>query len=301
MPEREHPRGRRGAEEIADLALRLHGRDVRADDAGPVRPDNPVPVPAEVEESLHPADLAELRSTLRVLAALDGPAPELADPPAELWDRIAAETVVEPSEAASSVRPIGSAPSAVRARWWPLAAAAAVGLVVGGVAVGAALSGDGPWRGGSPEAGGPAATSPAPGGTPAPTTSSSGGTSAAPTGDPAPTADVIGTAVMASPTTAGSSARAEMTRDGDGGMRLAVHVPQVPAPEDGYLEVWVRDEAASRMISLGTVTRQDAVLTVPDGVDLAAYPVVDVSHEHFDGDPTHSTTSLWVGEMQRVT
>ena len=113
--------------------------------------------------------------------------------------------------------------------------------------------------------------------------------------------DLIGTAVMASVTTDGSPARAEMTRAADGEMHLAVHVPQVPAPEDGYLEVWIRDEAASRMISLGTVTRQDTTLTVPEGVDLASYPVLDVSHEHFDGDPSHSTLSLWVGEMHRTT
>ena len=80
---------------------------------------------------------------------------------------------------------------------------------------------------------------------------------------------------------------------------LEVHVAAVPDAEDGYLEVWLRDEAASRMISLGTVSTQDAVLTVPEGVRLAEYPVVDVSHEHFDGDPTHSGTSLWVGEMVR--
>ena len=58
---------------------------------------------------------------------------------------------------------------------------------------------------------------------------------------------IIGTAVMASVTTDGSPARAEMTRAADGEMHLAVHVPQVPAPEDGYLEVWIRDEAASRI------------------------------------------------------
>ena len=113
--------------------------------------------------------------------------------------------------------------------------------------------------------------------------------------------DLIGTAVMASVTTDGSPARAEMTRAADGEMHLAVHVPQVPAPEDGYLEVWIRDDAGSRMISLGTVTRQDTTLTVPEGVDLASYPVLDVSHEHFDGDPSHSTLSLWVGEMHRTT
>lgn len=267
MPEREHPRGRQPAEEISDLAVRLHER-VRGD-------GGPLAAPADVAASLHPEDAAELEAILRVLAALDGPAPDLADPPPHLWGRIAAELGPETEAVAhdgplqgeatgedvapdgvATVRPIGSGPSAARGRWWPVAAAAAAGLVIGGGAVGAA-----------------------PGG-----------------GD-----DLIGTAVMASVTTDGSPARAEMTRAADGEMHLAVHVPQVPAPEDGYLEVWIRDEAASRMISLGTVTRQDTTLTVPEGVDLASYPVLDVSHEHFDGDPSHSTLSLWVGEMHRTT
>ncbi|MGW5854141.1 MULTISPECIES: hypothetical protein [Micrococcus] len=317
MPEREHPRGRQSAEEISDLAVRLHER---------VRDGGPLAAPADVAASLHPEDAAELEAILRVLAALDGPAPDLADPPPHLWGRIAAELEPETEAVAhdgpgagdatdvgmrpggvAAVRPIGSARSVARGRWWPLAAAAAVGLVIGGGAVGAAMSG-GPWQGGAPEAGKPAATSPAPP-TPAPPTPVSP-TPASPTsGTDAPGQgaelgggeDLIGTAVMASVTTDGSAARAEMTRAADGEMHLAVHVPQVPAPEDGYLEVWIRDEAATRMISLGTVTRQDSVLTVPEGVDLASYPMLDVSHEHFDGDPSHSTISLWVGEMRRAT
>lgn len=302
MPEREHPRGRQSAEEISDLAVRLHER-MRGD-------GGPLAAPADVAASLHPEDAAELEAILRVLAALDGPAPDLADPPPHLWGRIAAELGPETEAVAhdgppqgeatgedaapdgvATVRPIGSGPSAARGRWWPVAAAAAAGLVIGGGAVGAALGG-GPWQGGVPEAGKPATTSPAP---------PPRGTDAPGQGGEPGGGDLIGTAVMASVTTDGSPARAEMTRAADGEMHLSVHVPQVPAPEDGYLEVWIRDEAASRMISLGTVPRQDTTLTVPEGVDLASYPVLDISHEHFDGDPSHSTLSLWVGEMHRAT
>lgn len=307
MPEREHPRGRLPAEEISDLAVWLHER---------VRDGGPLAAPADVAASLHPEDAAELEAILRVLAALDGPAPDLADPPPHLWGRIAAELAPETEAVAhdgprqgeatgedvapdgvAAVRPIGSARSVARGRWWPLAAAAAVGLVIGGGAVGAAMSG-GPWQGGAPEAGKPAATSPAPPTPASPTSETDAPGQGAELGGGE---DLIGTAVMASVTTDGSAARAEMTRAADGEMHLAVHVPQVPAPEDGYLEVWIRDEAATRMISLGTVTRQDSVLTVPEGVDLASYPMLDVSHEHFDGDPSHSTISLWVGEMRRAT
>lgn len=133
MPEREHPRGRQPAEEISDLAVRLHER---------VRDGGPLAVPADVAASLHPEDAAELEAILRVLAALDGPAPDLADPPPHLWGRIAAELGPETEAVAhdgllqgeatgedvapdgvATVRPIGSGPSAARGRWWPVAAA----------------------------------------------------------------------------------------------------------------------------------------------------------------------------------
>nr|WP_282447607.1 anti-sigma factor [Micrococcus sp. JXJ CY 30] len=156
-----------------------------------------------------------------------------------------------------------------RTRWWPVAAAAAAGLLVGGLGVGLALSGR------------------------------DGAADGAPVAQPTPAEEVLGDARLDPVVQDGTLARAEMRREQDGELRLEVRVPAVPDAEDGYLEVWLRDEAASRMISLGTVSTQDAVLTVPEGVRLAEYPVVDVSHEHFDGDPTHSGTSLWVGEMVR--
>ena len=53
MPEREHPRGRQSAEEISDLAVRLHER---------VRDGGPLAVPADVAASLHPEDAAELEA-----------------------------------------------------------------------------------------------------------------------------------------------------------------------------------------------------------------------------------------------
>ena len=128
MPEREHPRGRQPAEEISDLAVRLHER-VRGD-------GGPLAAPADVAASLHPEDAAELEAILRVLAALDGPAPDLADPPPHLWGRIAAELGPETEAVAhdgplqgeatgedvapdgvAPVRPIGSGPSAARGRW----------------------------------------------------------------------------------------------------------------------------------------------------------------------------------------
>jgi hypothetical protein len=36
---------------------------------------------------------------------------------------------------------------------------------------------------------------------------------------------------------------------------------------------------------------------LPDGLDLTQFPVVDVSEEHFDGDPAHSGDSVVRGPL----
>ena len=279
---------RPGEDPAADLAVRLHREHAAAGLGGPA------PVPDDVAAGLDSRSLKEVRGTLRVLAALDAPAPGLVAPPAGLWDRIAADldgtgedgaglgsdaAPAEPAVRAAGrddvVVPLAgrraaqSAARAERTRWRPVAAAAAAGLLVGGLGVGLALSGRDDAADGAPVA------------------------------QPTPAEEVLGDAQLDPVVQDGQLALAEMRREQDGELRLEVRVPAVPDAEDGYLEVWLRDEAASRMISLGTVSTQDAVLTVPEGVRLAEYPVVDVSHEHFDGDPTHSGTSLWVGEMVR--
>ncbi len=94
----------------------------------------------------------ELGSLREVLGLVRAPAPELVSPPAALWDRIAAELDAEPRPALEPLPVTMPAPappgppadvrslrraSAVRrvSPWW-LGAAAAVGLVVGGLGVG---------------------------------------------------------------------------------------------------------------------------------------------------------------------
>jgi Anti-sigma-K factor rskA len=61
--------------------------------------------------------------------------------------------------------------------------------------------------------------------------------------------------------------------------------------------VWLIDDAVEGMVSLGAVRPDEARVTVPDGLDLAAYPIVDVSREPLDGDPLHSGDSLWRGRL----
>lgn len=155
-------------------------------------------------------------------------------------------------------------PRTQRRRWPVITAAAAAGLVVGavGAAVVAGLVGQGDGGQDTP---------------------------------PQPVA--VGEAVLAPVTDRDVEGRAEMVAEPDGALRLTVDVSE--GPQEGYYEVWLRDEQASRLISLGTVSGQTATLPVPDGVDLDRFPVVDVSQEEFDGDPSHSGVTLAAGAMTR--
>jgi hypothetical protein len=83
-----------------------------------------------------------------------------------------------------------------------------------------------------------------------------------------------------------------------GGTQLKVTVPDLPAAEDGYYEVWMATADTSTMVAIGNLNPgETAVYTLPTGMDLAAFPVVDVSLEHFDGDPGHSVTSVVRGTL----
>jgi hypothetical protein len=94
-----------------------------------------------------------------------------------------------------------------------------------------------------------------------------------------------------------ASGRAEV-RERNGLRSLQVDL-DAPALADGYYEVWVMQPDAVRMVPVGVVHRGDTVLPLPEGLDLAAYPVVDVSVEPLDGNPAHSGLSVARGSLQR--
>jgi hypothetical protein len=101
--------------------------------------------------------------------------------------------------------------------------------------------------------------------------------------DPIGDADVTGTAVI---------------EQVSGTARLKVTVPDLPAAEDGYYEVWMATADTSTMVAIGSLNPgTSAEYTLPAGMDLASFPVVDISLEHFDGDPGHSVTSVVRGTL----
>lgn len=81
----------------------------------------------------------------------------------------------------------------------------------------------------------------------------------------------------------------------EGGYALEVEVPDLP-DADGFYELWVIDTDVAGMYSLGEVTGSGRY-ALPDGVDPADFPIVDVSVEAHDGDPTHGGQSIWRGVL----
>ena len=115
-------------------------------------------------------------------------------------------------------------------------------------------------------------------------------------GDDEPEPTVVATAALDSLGASGSGS-AELL-DTDGHLQLRVETDDLD-PGDGFLEVWVIDTAVERLVSLGPV-RADGLYDLPPGLDPEAFPIVDVSVEPIDGDPTHSGDSVLRGQLERV-
>jgi len=75
---------------------------------------------------------------------------------------------------------------------------------------------------------------------------------------------------------------------------LDLDVALPPAP--GFYEVWLIDPQVEGMVSLGPL-RSDGRYQLPDGLDVADYPILDVSIEPPDGVPTHSGVSVLRGTL----
>lgn len=81
------------------------------------------------------------------------------------------------------------------------------------------------------------------------------------------------------------------------GPKLVVDVPGLPAT-DGYYEVWMLAPDAESMVSIGVLGNGEVnEFPLPDGMDMARFPVVDISVEQFDGDVTHSADSVVRGQL----
>lgn len=110
-----------------------------------------------------------------------------------------------------------------------------------------------------------------------------------------PTTSLVADAELEPLGGAGTAGSAAVVAD-DGHRLLEVQIDD-RTPGNGYREVWLLDADATRLVSLGVLTGTQGRLDIPDDLDLADFPVVDVSREPLDGDPTHSGDSIARGTL----
>ena len=68
---------------------------------------------------------------------------------------------------------------------------------------------------------------------------------------------------------------------------------------DGFYEVWLIDPDVTKLVALGALPAGSiGTFTVPPGVSIADFPIVDISLEPLDGDPAHSRNSLMRGTLE---
>jgi anti-sigma-K factor RskA len=93
-----------------------------------------------------------------------------------------------------------------------------------------------------------------------------------------------------------ASGRAEVVVRDDGSRVVEVEL-DAPALDDEYYEIWLIDRDVVGMVPLGVVAPGTQTVELPAELDLAEVPLVDVSVEPLDGDPTHSGVSVARGEL----
>ena len=93
-----------------------------------------------------------------------------------------------------------------------------------------------------------------------------------------------------------ASGRAEVVQLDDGSRVVQVDL-DAPALDDEYYELWLIDRDVVGMVPLGVVRPGSQTVELPSDLDLGRFPLVDVSVEPLDGDPTHSGVSVARGEL----
>ncbi len=94
-----------------------------------------------------------------------------------------------------------------------------------------------------------------------------------------------------------ASGRAQVVVRDDGSRVVEVEL-DAPALNDEYYEIWLIDRDVVGMVPLGVVRPGTQTFELPADLDLGEFPLVDVSVEPLDGDPTHSGVSVARGELE---
>lgn len=94
---------------------------------------------------------------------------------------------------------------------------------------------------------------------------------------------------------AGLIGGAEVIKRG-GKVYLRVTTSRLSPKSGEYLELWMIDTNVKGMVSIGIVD-QAGDYELPTGLRFADFPIVDISSEPYDGNPTHSGHSLLRGTL----
>jgi hypothetical protein len=95
----------------------------------------------------------------------------------------------------------------------------------------------------------------------------------------------------------GSSGTAVLERLPGGRRVVEVTTTVQPDPRTDH-EVWLMTAGAKRLVSLGLLHGTSGTFTVPTGVDVGRFRLVDVSDEPRDGNPAHSGDSIVRGALR---
>ncbi|WP_324649402.1 anti-sigma factor [Georgenia sp. H159] len=83
----------------------------------------------------------------------------------------------------------------------------------------------------------------------------------------------------------------------EAGDRRLLHVEVTGEVSDGIREVWLLDEAAQQLVSVGLLVGTEGTFDLPEAIDLEELVLVDISREPLDGDPAHSGDSIVRGRL----
>ena len=115
--------------------------------------------------------------------------------------------------------------------------------------------------------------------------------------NPEPAGDVVAQAALTDLATDADAGTARVERLGNGSEVLVLDTDFVDVA-DAYLEVWLIDPNIEGMVSLGHLTQANEEFVIPEGFDVSAFPIVDISIEPLDGVPTHSGDSVTRGVLE---
>jgi len=93
--------------------------------------------------------------------------------------------------------------------------------------------------------------------------------------------------------TGSGDARVEQLPDGTRQLMIRLSNDHIT----GFRGVWVGSADLTKMVSLGVLANESGNFTIPAGIDLAQYPIVDISNQPYNGDPAHSADSIARGKL----